>query len=88
MPDVARGEQFTALKIPGCLADQYAIHDDVLAGSEILREELMFGGHVRQENVVTPGKADDLAFMQIGQSNEDVVARVESQNFSLRRIVS
>ena len=83
MPDVARGEQFTALKILGCLADQYAIHDDVLAGGEILGEELLFGRHVGQENVVIPGKANDFAFTQIGQGNEDVVARVESKNFTL-----
>jgi len=36
--------------------DQDAIHDDVFAGGEILRDELMFGRHVGQEKIVIPEK--------------------------------
>jgi len=76
--DVARGEQFSALQVLRDLADKNAIHDDVIAGDKILGEELMFGRHAGQEKVVVPGKANDLAFRQIGQGNKDIVARVES----------
>ena len=75
--DVARGKQFTALQILRHLADQDAIHNDVFAGGEILREELMFGGHVGQKKIVIPGKANGFAFAQIGEGDENVVARVE-----------
>lgn len=83
MADVARGEQLSALQILCCVADENAIHDDVRTGGEILSGELMFGRHVGQEKVVFPGKANDFAFMQIGQGDENVVTRVESQDFSL-----
>jgi len=76
--DVARGKQFSAWQILRRFADQDAVHDDVFASGEVLGDELLLGRHVGQEKIVTPGKANGFAFMQIGQGNEDVVASVES----------
>lgn len=78
VPDVARGKQFPALQILRHLANQHTIHDDVFAGSEILRDEFMFGRDVGPEKIVNPGKANGFALAQIGQGDENIVARVES----------
>jgi len=76
--NVVSGKQFSALQILRRLADQNAVHDDVFASGEILRDEFMFGRNVGQEKIVTPRKANGFAFTQIGQGDENIVARVES----------
>ena len=84
MADVARGEQFSALQMLCGVADKNAIHDDICTSGEILGDELMFGRHVGQEKKIFPGRANDFAFAQVGQGDEDIVARVEPQDFPLR----
>lgn len=81
--NIACGEQIAGAKVLDGFANENAVHDDLAACGDFLRDELMLGGDIRRQDVVFSQKAERLAFAQICEGHENVVSRIQLQNAAL-----
>ncbi len=86
--NVASGEKVSLADGLGGGADEKTVHADFVAGVNILREEFVFGGNVREEGVGLVGKRDLVALAQRGERDENVVFRVQLEDVSLHLSIS
>jgi hypothetical protein len=76
MMEICGGQQFSAANGLSCQAYLNAVHCDSGAREEILGGELMFGWNAGKERKAASIVLDGFALVQVGQSDEYVIARI------------
>ena len=82
MADILRGEKLTAGDFLRSLADEHAIHNDVVARLKIDRGEFVFCRDVFGERVIVSVAGDRFSGLKRKKRNDDVIAGVELQGFT------
>src|SRR5262249_8182418 len=86
MANVACGKQIALGNRLDGFANHHAVHEDRITGGEILNGEFVFCGNAGAKRVGGAREGDGVALREILQSDENVVACVELQDFRVHRL--
>ena len=80
MVDIAGAEQLAASDRLERLSHQNAVHGHAVADGKIFGGKFLLSGNIGDERNLRLARSDGLAFFQVIQRDEDVVAGIELQH--------
>ena len=63
------------------LANENAVHNHFGTDRQVSRRKFVLGRNFRSQSVFSSGKFDGFAGIQVGQGNQDIIFRIELQDF-------
>ena len=81
MMQILQGKQFALFHRLVGLPDEHAVHDYLGANRQLGGGELVLCGNARNQLVGVSVELDRFTFAEVGQSDENVIARIELKDF-------